>query len=370
MGAIGVATSRVGESHTLGAPGFWERRRRALRTVAPVAGLVVVPAVFWAFALKLAVDDGNLATDFHHFFYAHGDAVLSGGIPAGAYPALTSLLFTPFALLPSGAADVVFTLVLAACAVGTLWVLGVRDWRCYGAAALWFPVFSAVQTGNVSLVLALGVALLWRWRDRAVAAGIVAALLVALKLFLWPVAIWLAATGRWRSLAVTAVAGAGASLVAWSVVGFDLLAKFPTLVHDMVRTDGARAYTVAALVGDLGGSDAIAYGLSSALGLGVLGLAAALALRGRQAAALSLTLGAALMLSPIVWAHYFSVLLVPLAIARPRFSWLWLAPLPLWVVPPVDGAAWQKALVLAVVAALVAQVARESAARPAPALNS
>ena len=35
---------------------------------------------------------------------------------------------------------------------------------------------------------------------------------------------------------------------------------------------------------------------------------------------------ATLALSPIVWLHYLVVLLVPMAIARPRFSPLWLLP--------------------------------------------
>ena len=44
-------------------------------------------------------------------------------------------------------------------------------------------------------------------------------------------------------------------------------------------------------------------------------------------------IGAALALSPIVWLHYLVLLAVPLAIARPRFSPLWLLPIVLWVCP-------------------------------------
>ena len=42
---------------------------------------------------------------------------------------------------------------------------------------------------------------------------------------------------------------------------------------------------------------------------------------------------ATLTLSPIVWLHYLVVLVVPTAIARPRFSPLWLLPVLLWVSP-------------------------------------
>jgi hypothetical protein len=38
-----------------------------------------------------------------------------------------------------------------------------------------------------------------------------------------------------------------------------------------------------------------------------------------------------LLLSPIVWLHYFVLLLVPLALARPRLTAAWvILPLPLW----------------------------------------
>ena len=37
-------------------------------------------------------------------------------------------------------------------------------------------------------------------------------------------------------------------------------------------------------------------------------------------------LAAALVASPIVWSHYLVFLLVPIALARPRFDALWLVP--------------------------------------------
>ena len=36
------------------------------------------------------------------------------------------------------------------------------------------------------------------------------------------------------------------------------------------------------------------------------------------------------MLSPIVWAHYFVLLAIPIGLARPRLSLLWFAPLAFW----------------------------------------
>jgi hypothetical protein len=48
---------------------------------------------------------------------------------------------------------------------------------------------------------------------------------------------------------------------------------------------------------------------------------------------------AALALSPIVWMHYFTLLVVPIALVRPRLSWLWFAPaiVQLAVIMPMHG---------------------------------
>jgi hypothetical protein len=47
-----------------------------------------------------------------------------------------------------------------------------------------------------------------------------------------------------------------------------------------------------------------------------------------EAKALGLAVIAALIASPIVWPHYFVLLFVPIALASPRLSPLWLLPLP------------------------------------------
>ena len=47
-------------------------------------------------------------------------------------------------------------------------------------------------------------------------------------------------------------------------------------------------------------------------------------------------LAVALMLvaSPLVWSHYFVLLLVPLALARPRLDAVWFAAVAMWICPP------------------------------------
>ena len=55
--------------------------------------------------------------------------------------------------------------------------------------------------------------------------------------------------------------------------------------------------------------------------------------RGDDVRSFTCFVAATLALSPIVWLHYLVALLVPLAIARPRFSVIWLLPVLLWISP-------------------------------------
>jgi hypothetical protein len=74
-------------------------------------------------------------------------------------------------------------------------------------------------------------------------------------------------------------------------------------------------------------------------------------------------------LSPIVWLHYFALLLVPMAVSRPRFEPIWLLPVTLWAVPAdgADRAAWQTALGLAVFAVICGFCLRDRrGTEPAP----
>ena len=83
------------------------------------------------------------------------------------YPPPVALLLLPFGLLPFGVAAALITVVLLAAVAATLAVLGVRDWRCYGAAYLSIPVLHDVRLGALTPLLALGLALVWRWRSEA-----------------------------------------------------------------------------------------------------------------------------------------------------------------------------------------------------------
>jgi hypothetical protein len=323
-----------------------------------------------------AIQDDAVAFDFR-VFYAAAEAVLRGETPylslddpaavvarGYVYPPLTAIAAIPFTVLPLEAAGLVVMALLAVAMLAILFVLGVRDWRCYGLVFLWPPVLSAIQTGSVTILLALGAALAWRCRDRAFASATIVGATLAVKLILWPLVIWLASTRRVAAAALSSVIAVALLLGSWVVVGFVGLAEYPDVLRrlqDVVELD---AYTVYVVALDLGASPSIARGIWLALGLGLLAAVVVVGRRGSERSAFILAIAAALALSPIVWLHYFALLVVVVALAQPRLGVAWFVPLAM-VVTPGSGSPtpFETSATLAVVAAtvLVALCSRGSA---------
>ena len=107
--------------------------------------------------------------------------------------------------------------------------------------------------------------------------------------------------------------GIGVALTAiflpWAAIGLDGIDRYVSVVHDVT-------------------TDRPTYALPWALGITV----AAFALAGMwirrtdPIGSFSLSLLAMLAATPVLWGLYFSVVLLPLALLRPRFSIVWLIP--------------------------------------------
>jgi len=344
----------------------------ALRRTAELLLLGAVPLVALVLALAAYAGDNRLALDFHHELYRQADAVVHGHDAYESpdadlsdrsnllWPMAAVLPVVPFTALPAGVADWLATAAVIASLVAALAVLRVRDWRVYGVVLLWPATIEGIQTANASLPLTLLVALMWRYRDRAGIAGAALGYAVAVKLFLWPLVVWQVLVGRART-ALVALAVAVASLVL--LLPFISIVDYVRLLRELGRTFEHDAYTPFALLTDLGMPDTAARAATLALGLGIL----ALAWRRRS---LGLALAAALCLSPIVWRHFFVLLLVPLALSRPRFDAVWLIPIGMWVGDgTLNGAPWQTAAVLGLATLVFGLCELRPGERPARALS-
>jgi hypothetical protein len=333
----------------------------AFRRIGPVLVFAVLPCLILGALIVHALTDVAPAKaffDFHAFWNAGRD-VLHGRSPyppadpsvlaherSFVYPAPAAVAMVPFALLPFKVAATIFVLLVIAAVPLALWIVGVRDWRCYGIALLSQPVTNSVVLDAVSGLLAVGLALMWRYRDRMWPAAAALALVIVLKVFLWPFLLWFAFTRRLRTAALAVALIAVTTLASWAIVGLDSLRSYPHVLHVLTSLLEGKGYSPVALGLALGASSTVARAAAFAIGGAALVLVAARARRpGADGWSFTVALGAAYALSPIVWPHYFILLFVPIAIARPRLSWLWALPLPLWLVgaqstdPPLGSAA-------------------------------
>lgn len=346
-----------------------------MRIAALRVGSVAAFAVLPLFAVGFVIVDlasGGAGWAFREAFLGAADAVLRGDSPypalddpvlergtAYVYPPVMAVVTTPFTVLPPDAAVVLFGLLLVASVPATLAVVGVRDWRCYGVALLWPPVLSAVHVENVSLLIGLAAALVWRFRDRPLVAGVILGASAAVKPLLWPLGLWLLATRRLRAVVWSAGMAVVLALGSWAVVGFAGLREYEDLLRRLSELMDEWGYSVYALALDLHATDVTARALWAAVALAVVAAVLVLARRGDERGGFVLAVAATIAASPIVWLHYFALLLVVVAVAQPRLGAAWFAPLAMYAGEEIqNGTTLQTTVVLAAAALTVALALR------------
>jgi alpha-1,2-mannosyltransferase len=352
------------------APRFADRVR-AFAQPWEIGTFLWLPAIVVAYAFWQALRPKTPLDDFGIFRTA-AKAVMHGNSPYVAadphalahfdkfvYPPWTAVLFAPFAALPIRIGAVLMLLLGLACVLAALRLLDVADWRCYGVAAMSTPVINSLALGAVTSFLLVGAAAAWRYRERAAVAGPIAALTAVMKLFLWPLGLWLLVTRRLRATATFEVVAVVVTLASWAAIGFAGLRSYPQLLHVLTELEQGVSYSPIALLG-LSGTAATL--LSIALACGIV-LAVALAAAGSDGdrRSFALAIAGSLVATPLLWLHYLALLLIPIALYRPRLSGLWFVPLVLWLTPAshANGSPWKIGLALAVVALVVVRTVAE-----------
>jgi hypothetical protein len=288
---------------------------------------------------------GLLGFDFKGTIWQPGRDILAGNSPypspvvsemrtgnPSVYPPLALVLTVPFALLPFQAAYAAWTILLVAGIVGTLWILDVRDWRCYTLALSSCPLAFGLALGNIVLLLLPLAALAWRYRNDARWSGLAVGLGIALKLVLWPLLVWFVATRRWRAAFVATGFAVLSTLVAWAPLGFDGFRDYPRLLSLNNDIYAAHSWSLLAGFVGLGLSSSVAGTLASLFGIALL-LAAFRAGRQREGEwrAFCLAIVASIALVPIIWPASLALLIVPLALVSPRADRNWLVFMCLWI---------------------------------------
>lgn len=342
------------------------RSRPSLGTVALVFIAVLWTSAFIAFSLA----EGLLAWDVRFAYLPAAEAVLDGESPYPAlddpiledqkgyvYPPQLAVALTPLAPLPIDLVALVVTAGMLAMLWLTLRLLDVRDVRCYAAAVLWMPVASGVLLANVSIPLALVLAVTWRYRQRVRAPAVALGLAVAAKFLLWPMLVWTVATRRWRVTVSAVIVGVAVTFLAWAAIGFAGVGGYDDLLRRLSEIQSENSYSIVGMASTIGFGETVGQLATVVVGGSLLVACFALARRGDEFRSFTCAVAATLALSPIVWLHYLVLLLVPLAIARPRFSLIWLVPILLWTSPRpgyAEGyATFLPALAAAILVALV-----------------
>lgn len=319
---------------------------------------LTVGGLFWS-----ELSQANTLVDFA-VFRAAAHAVLHGHSPYGAsaltasgdegfvYPPFTGILFAPFSVLPNPVARALMLVVGFAAVLVAMRLLRVRDWRCYGLALLFAPTVNAIALGAITPLLLLGAAAAWRFRDRPGIAGVVSAATAAAKVFVWPLAVWLVVRSRMRAAAIFAGSAPVLVLGGWAVIGFAGFSSYPHLLQLLSKKEALRSYSPAALFG----TTSVALSLVLAV-LVIAGVGAAARGEDGDRRAFAVAILGAIVATPVLWLHYLLLLLVPLALYRPRLSPLWFLPFVLWATPQTvpDGTLWKVALALAVAVGLTAR---------------
>ena len=307
----------------------------ALKRLVTILVFGVLPVVAAVSMIVFAYRSDTLSIDFHRELYPESKELLAGNNPFPdeshdfysnpnfIWPPIAAYLASPLTLLQVDTADVVLAVVGLILFMLSLRIVGVRDWRVYGAFALWPQVIGEVRVSHLTPLLCLLLAIAWRYRHASGVPGLAVGFAGAVKFLLWPIGLWLAAIGRARETLLAAAIAVASLLLVLPFTGLD---DYLRALLELGRTFDQDAYSPFGLMLQLGASETFARAVTFAIG-GVL-----LVFMWRTGS-LALAVAAALVLSPIVWLDFYALAAIPLATVMPRLGIVWLVPLVTWGLP-------------------------------------
>jgi hypothetical protein len=357
-------------------------RRAATRWAGPlILALVVLAAAFLAVAsltFRGAADPSGWAYDLKAYLHAaerlaHGTSMyvpetLAGPFrpgPFGLYlyaPPLAVALLPFTAITVAVAADVwlVLRLVLL---VATCWLMPVRPrlrLLTFVVAAFTSPVLIDLNLGNVSIIVAFLSTVAWRWLDRPLGSAAMAATM-SLRPTLGIFLAWWLIRRRWVALAWALASGIVLILITLPFAGIGSYTDYLAVLRNLGDVSGVPKNADLSSTLLLLGAPAVVATAALLAGYVLAVGAVLISLRRDTEVSFMVTLGASLLLSPLMWEHYLISLLLPAAfLAQRGRPWALALPLLAWLprefLPP-----------LAIAATLLPFVARSPSADSYPA---
>ncbi len=242
----------------------------------------------------------------------------------------------PFTLLSLQTAETTWYLLRIALLVVACAAMPVRPTiRClvFAVAAVTSPVLIDMNLGNVSVLVTVILAFVWRGLDRPLG-SVALAVDMTIRPTLGLVMVWYLLRRRWWPVIWTVAAGIVIVIASLPIVGIRGYTDFLTVLRNLTEVTGqANNLDLGSTVARLGAG---ALGASMALYGGyVLGIGAMLvSLRYDRDTSFMVTIGATLLLAPLLWDHYLAALLLPAAfLAQRGKTWGLALPLLAWLPP-------------------------------------
>jgi hypothetical protein len=139
----------------------------------------------------------------------------------------------------------------------------------------------------------VGIAAAWRFRDRAVIAGVVVAVVVSLKPDLWPLGLWLLTSRRYRALAWAMLSALALSVGAFAALGLGEVGQYVAQLHRFLADAERRSYSIFSLALHLGPNHALAYAVLAAATAVAVSACVVAGRKGHETAAISAQSGQA-----------------------------------------------------------------------------
>jgi hypothetical protein len=251
-------------------------------------------------------------------------------------PPLAAVLL-PFTSLSLDAATLVWfglrVLVLAlACAIMPVRP-GIRL-LAFASAATSAAVLIDLNLGNVSVIVTALLAVTWRWLDRPVG-SVALAVAMSVRPTLGLVIVWSLLRRAWKPVVWTILAGLAIVALSIPVVGWTSYVNFFAVLRNLSELTGAPnnldlgTTMLRPGFGPMVATTALFAGYAFAI------IAVLASLRYDREVGFMVTIGASLLLAPLLWIHYLAGLVLPAALLAQRGrTWALLLPLLTWL-PPV-----------------------------------
>jgi alpha-1,2-mannosyltransferase len=326
-----------------------ERWVQSLRVFAgPLAAMAAIVVVFLplspSYDLDVFLRAGHSLLHGLPVYPQPGSRAVYSGF-SFVYPFFAALPFVPLAAIPAHTATFIFfalsvAAVLAACLLAT-------NGDPVRATLIFCTTFmiTGLQLGALSPLLFAGAVMMWRLRERPRAMALLAAPVLASKLFLAPLLAWPLLARRYRAFAYACTLIA--ALLALSFVFGPLGPVSYTQILSALGLHEARAgFGLIGALMNLGLGASLAQVCAAVLAVGVLATARRVYKRsGNEAILFCAGIVASLLVSPVLWSHYLVLLPAGLiALGAPRRAFVVLA-LASWAIAPPHGVALDSDLI-------------------------